>query len=136
MKHATLFASALLMAMFAVTGCSADSETTSKGKTAMSASITELVKTDKVIGEGREAETGINVTVHYTGWLYDPTKPDGHGEKFDSSLDRGDPFVFYLGGGQVIKGWDRRSAPEVFDKKPPRKTRGGNVCSSQCAARR
>ena len=106
MKHATLFASALLMAMFAVTGCSADSETTSKGKTAMSASITELVKTDKVIGEGREAETGINVTVHYTGWLYDPTKPDGHGEKFDSSLDRGDPFVFYLGGGQVIKGWD------------------------------
>lgn len=107
MKHATLFASALLMAMFAVTGCSAGSETTPKEKTAMSASVTDLVKTDKVIGTGREAEPGINVTVHYTGWLYDPSKPDGHGEKFDSSVDRNDPFVFYLGGGQVIQGWDQ-----------------------------
>ena len=72
----------------------------------MSKSITELVKIDQVVGEGREAEPGFNVTVHYTGWLYDPSKPEGHGEKFDSSVDRREPFVFYLGGGQVIRGWD------------------------------
>ena len=111
MKHATLFASALVMAMFATSGCSADSKTsdsqTSKQeKPAMSKSITELVKIDQIVGEGREAEPGFNVTVHYTGWLYDPSKPEGHGEKFDSSVDRREPFVFYLGGGQVIRGWD------------------------------
>ena len=44
--------------------------------------------------------------VHYTGWLYDPAAPDGHGTKFDSSLDRKVPFGFMLGAGKVIKGWD------------------------------
>lgn len=68
--------------------------------------VTELIKKDTVVGEGRVAEPGNNVTVHYTGWLYDPSKADGHGQKFDSSVDRGDPFVFFLGGGQVIRGWD------------------------------
>ncbi|OAM51902.1 peptidylprolyl isomerase [Methylovorus sp. MM2] len=72
----------------------------------MSQTITEFTKIDHKIGTGREAEAGLNVTVHYTGWLYDPSKPEGKGEKFDSSLDRGEPFVFYLGGGQVIRGWD------------------------------
>jgi len=72
----------------------------------MTPSITELVKKDTVVGEGREAEAGFNITVHYTGWLYDPDKEDGHGKKFDSSLDRHEPFVFFLGGGQVIRGWD------------------------------
>lgn len=105
MKHATLFASALLLAMFATSGCSADSKPQKQEKIAMS-DITELVKKDTVVGEGREAEPGFNVTVHYTGWLYDPSKPDGKGTKFDSSVDRGDPFVFFLGGGQVIRGWD------------------------------
>jgi len=111
MKHASLFASALLLAMFATSGCSQDSnskdsQSPKQEKTAMSANITELVKTDTVEGTGREAEPGFNVTVHYTGWIYDPSKADGKGTKFDSSVDRHEPFVFFLGGGQVIRGWD------------------------------
>ena len=68
--------------------------------------ITSLIIKDIVLGNGRQAEKGLAVTVHYTGWLYDPNQKDGKGKKFDSSLDRNDPFVFNLGGGQVIRGWD------------------------------
>ncbi len=53
------------------------------------------------------ANAGDTVAVHYTGWLYDPEAPEGKGQKFDSSVDRGEPFVFPLGAGQVIKGWDQ-----------------------------
>ena len=105
MKKTIFLASALLVAMLAVSGCKADSKSSSK-ESAMTQNVTELIKKDTVLGEGREAEAGFNVTVHYTGWLYDPSKPDGKGKKFDSSLDRNDPFVFNLGGGQVIRGWD------------------------------
>ena len=65
--------------------------------------ITDLIITDNKVGDGREAEKGLTVTVHYTGWLYE------NGEKttkFDSSVDRREPFSFVLGVGQVIKGWD------------------------------
>ncbi len=54
-------------------------------------------------GEGPQPQPGQTVTVHYTGWLYDDGKK---GQKFDSSLDRGKPFSFTLGKGEVIKGWD------------------------------
>ncbi len=58
---------------------------------------------DTVVGTGATAQAGQKVKVHYTGWLYN----DGvQGPKFDSSKDRGQPFEFSLGGGQVIKGWD------------------------------
>ncbi|MBS0449542.1 MAG: FKBP-type peptidyl-prolyl cis-trans isomerase [Proteobacteria bacterium] len=58
---------------------------------------------DTVPGTGATAAAGQQVTVHYTGWLYN----DGQkGSKFDSSKDRNDPFVFGLGRGMVIKGWD------------------------------
>ena len=58
---------------------------------------------DTVLGTGAIAKAGQAVSVHYTGWLY----TDGvQGEKFDSSKDRGQPFEFGLGAGQVIKGWD------------------------------
>jgi len=63
-------------------------------------------KIDSVVGEGTVAITGQTVSVHYTGWLYDPKAEKNRGEKFDSSLDRGQPFQFPLGAGRVIKGWD------------------------------
>ena len=68
--------------------------------------ITELIKKDDVTGSGNQAAAGRRVTVHYTGWLYDQGKADHKGRKFDSSRDRGDPFTFRLGAGEVIRGWD------------------------------
>ncbi len=68
--------------------------------------ITELQITDVVNGDGPTATAGQTVIVHYTGWLYDPEQPDNKGTKFDSSVDRGDPFSFSLGAGRVIRGWD------------------------------
>jgi FKBP-type peptidyl-prolyl cis-trans isomerase len=65
-----------------------------------------LLITDVVEGSGTEAVAGVRVTVHYTGWLHDPAAADNRGKKFDSSKDRGDPFKFHLGAGQVIRGWD------------------------------
>ncbi len=58
---------------------------------------------DATVGDGAEATKGQNVSVHYTGWLYNNGE---QGAKFDSSRDRNDPFVFSLGAGMVIKGWD------------------------------
>ena len=58
---------------------------------------------DTVTGTGTLATKGKSVTVHYTGWLYQNGQ---QGAKFDSSKDRRDPFVFSLGAGMVIKGWD------------------------------
>lgn len=69
--------------------------------------VTELIKTDTIIGTGEEATGGHTVKVHYTGWLYKADAPQKKGAKFDSSVDRGEPFVFPLGSGRVIKGWDR-----------------------------
>jgi FKBP-type peptidyl-prolyl cis-trans isomerase len=58
-----------------------------------------LTYLDMTVGTGRLAELGDTASVHYTGWLAD-------GKKFDSSVDRKEPFSFRLGAGQVIKGWD------------------------------
>jgi FKBP-type peptidyl-prolyl cis-trans isomerase len=62
-----------------------------------------LKYTDTTVGTGTEATKGKKVSVHYTGWLYNNGVK---GAKFDSSLDRGQPFGFALGAGQVIRGWD------------------------------
>jgi FKBP-type peptidyl-prolyl cis-trans isomerase len=63
--------------------------------------------TDTTIGTGAEATAGQQISVHYTGWLYDPAASENKGRKFDSSRDRGQPFEFTLGVGQVIGGWDQ-----------------------------
>ncbi|MBK6294039.1 MAG: FKBP-type peptidyl-prolyl cis-trans isomerase [Rhodoferax sp.] len=69
----------------------------------MTTTASGLQYEDTKLGTGAEASKGQRVTVHYTGWLFN----DGvQGAKFDSSKDRNDPFVFSLGAGMVIKGWD------------------------------
>ncbi|MEO8331692.1 MAG: FKBP-type peptidyl-prolyl cis-trans isomerase [Gallionella sp.] len=104
MKRINLFPLVLLLAtsVFSTTACS--EQTAPKMETSK---MTELIKTDNKLGEGALATAGHNVTVHYTGWLYDAAAPDHHGKKFDSSRDRNDPFVFPLGAGRVIAGWDQ-----------------------------
>src|ERR1700726_815808 len=77
---------------------------------------------DITVGTGVTAAEGKTVTVHYTGWLTD-------GTKFDSSVDRGKPFAFVLGTGQVIRGWDEGVATmKIGDKArltiPPEKAYG------------
>jgi FKBP-type peptidyl-prolyl cis-trans isomerase FkpA len=88
-----VFATASLTARAADT--SAPSKTTGKGVTTASG----LKYWDLKKGGGAVAKAGDSVKVHYTGWLTD-------GKKFDSSVDHGQPFVFKLGAGMVIKGWD------------------------------
>jgi FKBP-type peptidyl-prolyl cis-trans isomerase len=69
--------------------------------------VAQLVVSDLRAGTGALAQSGSIVTVHYTGWLYDPKGVDTKGAKFDSSRDSGRPFQFQLGAGQVIAGWDQ-----------------------------
>ena len=76
------------------------------GGTTENSSVTQLVRQDERVGTGAEAQSGRTVTVHYTGWLYDASRPDQRGAKFDSSRDRNEPFSFNLGAGEVIRGWD------------------------------
>lgn len=70
-------------------------------------SVDKLTVIDTRVGTGAEATPGMKITVHYTGWLYDDGTKDKRGSKFDSSHDRGEPFTFVLGAGNVIKGWDQ-----------------------------
>jgi FKBP-type peptidyl-prolyl cis-trans isomerase len=91
--------------IFITTACSGQANPPTS--TMEKSKVTELIKTDIKPGEGKEATAGHDVSVHYTGWLYDESAPEHKGTKFDSSRDRGDPFEFPLGAGHVIKGWDQ-----------------------------
>jgi FKBP-type peptidyl-prolyl cis-trans isomerase FkpA len=70
-----------------------------QGRIMATTTASGLIIEELVVGNGAEAAAGQTVTVHYTGWLT-------NGTKFDSSKDRDDPFVFPLGAGHVIRGWD------------------------------
>lgn len=76
------------------------------GNDAGRSTVTQLIRQDARVGTGAEAQPGRGVVVHYTGWLYDESRPDRKGAKFDSSRDRNEPFSFNLGAGEVIQGWD------------------------------
>ena len=65
-----------------------------------------LQKIELAPGAGAEIKSGQTALVHYTGWLYDAAAPENKGKKFDSSVDRNEPFEFPVGAGMVIKGWD------------------------------
>lgn len=71
------------------------------------APVNEIGITVMKEGTGPALRHGQRAVVHYTGWLHDESKSDGRGAKFDSSVDRGQPFVFPLGNGHVIKGWEQ-----------------------------
>jgi FKBP-type peptidyl-prolyl cis-trans isomerase len=106
------YALALLCCLAVVTaacsgGQSSSNEPAPDPNTPMADSgITALQMTDTTPGTGAEARPGQTVRVHYTGWLYDANAADKRGTKFDSSVDRGEPFDFALGTGGVIPGWD------------------------------
>jgi FKBP-type peptidyl-prolyl cis-trans isomerase FkpA len=92
---------------FVAAACSGSTDTdTETGGSMGQSNITELEKADTRAGTGAEAISGRTVTVHYTGWLYDASRHDHKGTKFDSSRDRNEPFPFTLGAGEVIRGWD------------------------------
>ncbi len=90
-----------LFALIALAACTATPPAHANGK------VDKLTVIDSKVGTGTEAKTGMDVTVHYTGWLYDDSAKDKHGAKFDSSRDHGQPFTFPLGAGRVIEGWDQ-----------------------------
>ena len=94
---------ALLLASFclALAGCAPKAP----ALPASAGSVDTLQVVDQSVGTGAVAAAGQAVTVHYTGWLYDASKPDQKGTQFDSSR-AGQPFQFELGAGQVIPGWD------------------------------
>lgn len=92
----------LLSLVLFLTACAPSREDDALSKT----TITKLESTDLKAGSGAEAREGRRVSVHYTGWLYHPTKPDHKGRQFDSSRGRGQPYDLTIGAGEVIPGWE------------------------------
>ena len=93
----------LVAAALSVSACGGDA---GMEEPEMATTDSGLMITTTQTGSGGEAAAGNSVSVHYTGWLYDPESEGGRGSKFDSSVDRGQPFGFALGAGRVIAGWD------------------------------
>ncbi len=96
---------AAVLTLASVTACAGTPPAADK-VAAAPVEVKELVKKDTKVGTGKEAARGKAVLVNYTGWLYDPSKPDMKGAQFDTSTGRATPFGFVVGAGRVIKGWD------------------------------
>jgi len=95
------FGFAILMAGVVAAGAPTPAMAQTAGKPMTTASGLQI--TDTKVGTGASPRTGQTCVMHYTGWLY---QNGAKGAKFDSSVDRGQPFEFPIGTGQVIKGWD------------------------------
>ena len=78
----------------------------SGSRPAYAADVTKMVITDHKVGTGAQARDDSEVTINYTGWLYDTKAPDHHGTKFDSSYDSGRPLSFTVGADEVVSGMD------------------------------
>lgn len=105
-RRVTMLA-ASVAAMLILTGCAGTTDTATPAAPPVPAMATTtpsgLQYADTVPGKGRSPRRGQTAVVHYTGWLY----VDGaRGKKFDSSVDKGTPFEFRVGQGDVIRGWD------------------------------
>jgi FKBP-type peptidyl-prolyl cis-trans isomerase len=95
-----IFVFVLIALLGAASGRADDTSSPTKVTGKAKSTSSGLEYWDIKVGTGTTAASGKQVTVHYTGWLTT-------GKKFDSSVDRGQPFMFALGAGQVIKGWDQ-----------------------------
>jgi peptidylprolyl isomerase len=104
LSMAKVYSCVLATAFILSTPCIAeDANKTNTGTPMTTTSASGLQTIDTVVGTGASPKTGQTCVMHYTGWLYDNGVK---GKKFDSSVDRGSPFEFTIGVGQVIKGWD------------------------------
>ncbi len=107
MKRLNIIGGLWLLSLALVASCQqSEEQTMGSNEQTSGAAVTELLIEDVVVGDGAEAAAGASATVHYTGWLYAPGSPNDRGTKFDSSVDRGQPFEFPIGAGRVIRGWD------------------------------
>ncbi|HEY3777776.1 MAG TPA: FKBP-type peptidyl-prolyl cis-trans isomerase [Rhizomicrobium sp.] len=97
-----MHAKSIVLAMLLVLGAAAPAAMTATAAQAAQQDQFKII--DVKAGTGAVAKPGENVTVNYTGWLY---QHGAKGKKFDSSLDHGQPFTFRLGAGNVIPGWDK-----------------------------
>ena len=95
-----LASAACVLLLAGLAGCNGNTST-GPSSTAPFSSV------DLRAGTGVEAANGMFMTVNYTGWLYDPSKPDSKGLQFDTSANSVDPFIFTLGTASVIEGWDK-----------------------------
>jgi FKBP-type peptidyl-prolyl cis-trans isomerase FkpA len=100
-----ILSACVLGLLLGVSGCDRQKEKAPAAPATTDNSLVALRKIDTVAGTGKEAVPGAIIIVRYTGWLHDPKAPQQHGARFDSNVG-GEPFVFHLGAGGVIKGWD------------------------------
>ena len=109
MRTLTLFLSIAVAATLTTTSALASAQDTKpaepekKSESKMTKTASGLQYEDTKVGTGATPKTGQTCVMHYTGWLWEN---GAKGRKFDSSLDRGQPFAFPIGTGRVIKGWD------------------------------